>query len=139
MFIQNKEGEVVNVDCIIAVKFYDDTKPYQINVFTEKTETIFEFNAQFEVMNAMDKLEGYLMRTNIRWAKCQNWLFRADKILAINDECCRNLTVSMVGRDFHVYLDAKDDETLMAYKRQIATSLSENFFDSNNPIFVRLS
>ena len=138
MFIQNKNGEVVNVDHIIAVKICNNS-PYQINVFTEKTETVFDFEFQLDVNRAMGKLESYLAQAGLRWVQCQNWRFRSDKILAINDEPCRNLTVSMVGKDFHVYTGAQSDEDLVKVKKQIATSLSENFFDSDRPVFMRLA
>jgi hypothetical protein len=45
----------------------------------------------------------------------------------------------MADHDFHVYTDAKDDEALMEVKKQLITSLSENFFESNKPVVVQLA
>jgi hypothetical protein len=143
MFIQNKHGEVVNVDQIIAIKFYNDAAPFTIYVFTERTQTIFEFDSQADLLAAMNTLEHHLWKAHMRWAECkagcQNWKFRADKLLAINDEPCRNLTVSMTSRDFHVYTYAQDDEALMEIKKQLIASLSENFFESSKSVMVKLA
>ena len=130
MFIQNKFGEVVNIDHIMAIKVYDDAAPFEIHTFTEKTETIFQFDSAESVRAAVKKIRPKLMRQCLRWAECKNWWFRSDKILSINEECCYNLTVSMIGKEFHVYTGANNDEELLEYKNQIAKSLSEDFFNS---------
>ena len=134
MFIQNKYGEVVNLEHVIAFKFFDDKAPYELYLFTEKTETIFQFESAESLKAAIKKIMPKLMRQCLRWAKCytknQNWQFRSDKIMSINDECCWNLTVSMANRDFSVYTGAENDEDLWVYKKQIAESLAEDVFNS---------
>ena len=143
MFVQNKCGEVVNLDHVIAFKFFDDKAPYNLHLFTEKTETIFQFDSVEAIKTAIDKIMPKLMRQCLRWAKCytknQNWQFRSDKILSINDECCRNLTVSMVGRNFSVYTGAETDEELWSCKKQITESLSEDPFNSGIIVFEVLT
>ena len=88
---------------------------------------------------AMKKIEPKLMRRCLWWVECQNWQFRSDKILSINDECCRNLTVTMDGREFHVYTGAKTDEELWVCKKQIAESLSADPFNSGIVNFETLA
>jgi hypothetical protein len=131
MFIQNNIGEVVNVDQILAVKGYDNAKPYEIHVFTEKTETVFEFDSADKLRDGMTRLERHMIRPCLRWAQCRNWQFRSDKIMSINESAYRDIKVSMVGRDFHIHFDVKDNgEELAEAKKQIADSLSTDQFNS---------
>jgi hypothetical protein len=139
MFIQNNYGEVVNLDHVIALKVFDEEQPYNLHIFTEKTETIFQFDSAEAIKAAVDKIEPKLMRNCLWWAQCQNWQFRSDKILSINDECCRNLIVSMTGRDFRVLTGAKTDEELWECKKQIADSLSTDPFNSGVVMFDALN
>ena len=135
MFIQNKWGEVVNLDHVLAYKFLDDNESYSLHMFTEKTDTIFQFDSAEAAKAAVDKIKPKLMRSCLWWVKCQDWQFRSDKILSIHDECCRNLTVTMVGKEFHVYTGAKTDEELWECKKQIADSLSIDPFNSGVVMF----
>lgn len=133
MFIQNKNGEVVNADHILAVKVDDNKNPYEIHVFTEKSEVVFwGFETKEAVDEAMDKIERHMRTAYWHWIMCQNWFFRADKLMSIEDEPCRNLTISMVGRNFHVYTDAKDDETLREIKKQFSKHLNRHPHGAHN-------
>lgn len=139
MFIQNKKGEVVNVDQILAIKVCCNDDPYEIHVFTEKTVTVFEIAAQGDVNDTISRIEGHLVRACLRWAECGNWRFRADKILSINESPCRDLQIAMIGRSFHIHVDVNcDGKGIDAAKKQIADSLSENLFNSTAVVFERI-
>lgn len=139
MFVQNKWGEVVNLDHVIAIQCFDNKATPTLHMFTEKTDTIFQFNSAEAINEAVNKIKPKLMRSCLWWVNCQNWQFRSDKILSINDGCCRNLTVTMAGREFHVHTGAKTDEELWECKKQIADSLSTDPFNSGIVVFERLN
>ena len=143
MFIQNKHGEIVNTDHVLAIKVFDDRAPYQIHAFTEKTETIFEFDSRNEVILGLRKIEGFLFRVCFRWAECKNWKFRSDKIMSINDIACWGLKISMTARDFNVHFaDTRDsdanDAALEAAKKKLAETLSEKFMPNSPDSFERI-
>lgn len=123
MFIKNKRGEIVNTDYILAMKMVDDSTNHRLHVFTEKTETVFECEDTRSVLAAERRISALISAAGAELVNCQNWSFRADKLMAVNDEPCRNLTISMVGRDFHVYTSAQSDNELLEIKRQIAKSM----------------
>jgi hypothetical protein len=51
--------------------------------------------------------------------------------MSINESAYRDIKVSMVGRDFHIHFDVKDNgEELAEAKKQIADSLSTDPFNS---------
>ena len=122
MFIQNNHGELVNPEYILAMKIEEKEKPYQIHVFTEKTETIFEFDCKEDVVGSVQQISKICVKFGYRWAEFNGWRFRTDKIVSINDDVCRNLTVSMAGRDFPIHLNAKSDVELEFHKKRIASS-----------------
>ena len=137
MFIQNKIGEVVNVDHILAIKFYDDSAPYEIHVFTEKAEIVFDYESCDALKSALNRLEKHLIKCCLRWAKFKNWWFRSDRIMSIN-QYVQDIMVYMIGRDFKVYMSREDNKKEMVEaKKQIEDSLSEFIFNTL-PVFERL-
>lgn len=125
MFIQNSYGDVVNLDHVIAIKAYVDEAPPVIHVFTDKTETIFNYISQDNAKSALNRIKLYLREVAPHWITCKNVMLRADNVLSIEEYHDRVLHATMTDRVIKIHCDTSDDgEDLEAVKLQIARELA---------------
>lgn len=80
------QSEIVNVNHIVAVKTMHALK--KLLVYTNSTVFAIQSSTQDELDSYEEQIEIAVHAAAPRWVKCQNWLFRADKIIqtSINNE-----------------------------------------------------
>lgn len=73
--------EIINVNHIVAVKTMHAIK--KILIYTESTVIAVRTLTQDELESYEEQIEIAVHSASPRWVKCQNWLFRADKIVQV--------------------------------------------------------
>ena len=76
------QSEIVNVNHIVAVKTMHALK--KIVVYTSNTAFAIQAMTQDELDSYEEQIEIAVHAAAPRWVKCQNWLFRADKIIQVS-------------------------------------------------------
>lgn len=101
MFICNPEKtEIINVNEILAV--HTAKAVNQISVHLDSHSCVFKANSSEDLFEYESQIEMSLYSAANRWAKCGNWLFRADKITHANIFERQGLSVHMGNKLFFV-------------------------------------
>ena len=75
------QDEIINVNHIVAVKTITSNK--KILIYTTTGVVAIRTNTEDELDRYEEQIEIAVHAAAPRWAKCQNWLFRADKIVQV--------------------------------------------------------
>lgn len=76
------QNEIVNVNHIVAVKTITSNK--KILIYTTTGVVAIRTNTEDELDSYEEQIEIAVHAAAPRWVKCQNWLFRADKIVHVS-------------------------------------------------------
>ena len=133
MFIANREmTEIINVNSILAVHTQKALR--QITIHTDNRIVYFRVDTAEELEEYERQIEMSLYSATNRWAACQNWFFRADKISGANILDHDGLTVYINGKAYLVPRRGEDrKEALM---EEFSKSLSYPLMADKGPNLV---
>lgn len=86
------QDEIVNANHIVAVKTIVTNK--KIVIYTTTGVVTIHTNTEDELDSYEEQIEIAVHAAAPRWVKCQNWLFRADKIVQVTKNS-EELSVAM--------------------------------------------
>ena len=86
------QDEIINVNHIVAVKTITSNK--KILIYTTTGVVAIRTNTEDELDSYEEQIEIAVHAAAPRWVKCQNWLFRADKIVHVSKNS-EELSVAM--------------------------------------------
>lgn len=100
------QDEIVNVNHIVAVKTITSNK--KILIYTTTGVVAIRTNTQDELDSYEEQIEIAVHAAAPRWVKCQNWLFRADKIVHVSKN---NDGLSVATSDEKIFTVLRTDLT----------------------------
>lgn len=119
------QDEIVNVNHVVAVKTITSIK--KILIYTNTGVIAIRTDTQDELDSYEEQIEIAVHAAAPRWVKCQNWLFRADKIVQVGGN---NEGLSVHMTDEKIFKVIRTDATSSA-------SLMEEFIKSlSRPLMV---
>lgn len=86
------QDEIINVNHIVAVKTITSNK--KILIYTTTGVVAIHTDTQDELDSYEEQIEIAVHAAAPRWVRCQNWLFRADKIVQVSKNS-EELSVAM--------------------------------------------
>lgn len=123
------QDEIVNVNHVVAVKTITSIK--KILIYTSTGVIAIRTDTQDELDSYEEQIEIAVHAAAPRWVKCQNWLFRADKIVQVsgNNE---GLSVHMTDEKIFrvIRTDAASSSNLM---EEFIKSLSRPLMAEKSP------